>query len=86
MFQKKGKRGKKEKHWPTLKTVSMVEETLKKVGRVSIAELKRKLPRQVNHNTLMLILEYLEESKKILVTIKGLTWIHERRENAKEKE
>jgi hypothetical protein len=43
---------------------------------LTIAELKRKLPRQVNHNTLMLILKYLEESNKILVTLRGITWIH----------
>ena len=66
------------KHWPTLNTVIMVEDTLKKMdGSVmKIAELKRKLPRQVNHNTLMIILHYLEKSNKILVGLKGITWIH----------
>jgi len=34
------------------------------------------LPRQVNHNTLMVILKYLEESNKILATLSGITWIH----------
>jgi len=65
-------------HWPTLNTVIMVENTLKNIEEsvISIAELKRKLPRQVNHNTLMLILRYLEESNKILATLKGITWIH----------
>ena len=65
-------------HWPTLNTVIMVEETLKNMNEsvITIAELKRKLPRQVNHNTLMLILQYLEESNKILVGLKGITWIH----------
>ena len=43
---------------------------------MTIAELKRKLPRQVNHNTLKVILEYLEISNKIVVTMKGITWIH----------
>lgn len=65
-------------HWPTLNTVIMVEETLKNMNEsvITIAELKRKLPRQVNHNTLMLILQYLEESNKILAGLKGITWIH----------
>lgn len=65
-------------HSPTLNTVIMVENTLRNMDGsiVTIAELKRKLPRQVNHNTLKLILEYLEESNKIAVSIKGITWIH----------
>lgn len=65
-------------HWPTLNTVIMVENILKKMegSVITIAELKRKLPRQVNHNTLMLILHYLEKSNKIIAGLKGITWIH----------
>ena len=72
-------------HWPTLNTVIMVEETLKKMNEsiISIAELKRKLPRQVNHITLMVILEYLERSNKIAVTLKGITWIENNNPNLK---
>jgi len=68
----------KTEHSPTLNTVIMVEKTLEKMkgSIVKIAELKRKLPKQVNHNTLMSILEYLERSNKIAATIKGVTWIH----------
>lgn len=68
----------KLEHAPTLNTVLMVEETLKSMEEsvVTVGELKRKLPRQVNHNTLKIILEYLEESNKIAVSIKGITWIH----------
>ena len=56
----------------------MVENTLKNMDEsvITIAELKRRLPKQVNHNTLKVILEYLEESNKIAVSIKGITWIH----------
>ncbi|WP_199724067.1 hypothetical protein [Methanohalophilus sp. RSK] len=43
---------------------------------IPVAELKKQLPKQVNHNTLKTILEYLEESNKIAVSIKGITWIH----------
>ena len=69
---------KKPEHWPTLNTVLMVEHTLKnmKESVISIAELKRKLPRQVNHNTLMLILQYLERSNKIAFGSRGITWVH----------
>ncbi len=65
-------------HSPTLNTVLMVEETLKNMDEsvITVAELKRRLPKQVNHNTLKTILEYLEMSNKILVTMKGITWIH----------
>ena len=65
-------------HSPTLNTVLMVEEVLKNMNEsvIAIAELKRKLPKQVNHNTLMIILDYLEKSNKIAVTLKGITWIH----------
>ncbi len=63
---------------PTLNTVLMVEATLKSMNKsvVTVAELKRMLPKQVNHNTLKTILEYLEESNKIAVTMKGITWIY----------
>ena len=65
-------------HAPNLNTVIMVENTLKNMDEsvISVAELKRKLPRQVNHNTLRVILEYLEISNKIVVTMRGITWIH----------
>jgi len=75
----------KQVHWPTLNTVIMVEDTLKKMDEsiISVADLKRKLPRQVNHITLMIILEYLEKSNKIAVTLKGLTWIENNNSNLK---
>ncbi|MBU2100510.1 hypothetical protein KKG83_06420 [Candidatus Micrarchaeota archaeon] len=68
----------KFRHSPTLNTVLMVENVLKKTEKsvISIAELKRKLPKQVNHNTLMIILEYLEKSNKIAFSLKGITWIY----------
>lgn len=65
-------------HSPTLNTVLMVEGTLKNMDEsiITIAEIKNLLPKQVNHNTLKTILTYLEESNKIAVTLKGITWIH----------
>ena len=64
-------------HSPTLNTVLMVENVLKEMNEsiITVAELKRKLPRQVNHNTLMIILDYLEKSNKIAVSLKGISWI-----------
>ena len=65
-------------HAPNLNTVIMVEETLKNIQEsvITVAALKKKLPKQVNHTTLMTILYYLEESNKIAVSLKGITWIH----------
>ncbi|MBW2983391.1 hypothetical protein KY327_03740 [Candidatus Woesearchaeota archaeon] len=65
-------------HSPTLNTVIMVEDALKDMedSLITLPLLKRALPRQVNHNTLKTILEYLEESGKIAVTMKGITWVH----------
>ncbi|MFH0714050.1 MAG: hypothetical protein V1722_00215 [Candidatus Micrarchaeota archaeon] len=68
---------------PTLNTVFMVENVLKKMNKsvIKVAELKKMLPRQVNHNTLITILEYLEESNKIAVSLKGISWIHNANKN-----
>jgi hypothetical protein len=76
---------KKQIHYPTLNTVIMVEDTLKKMNDsiISVAELKRNLPRQVNHISLMTILEYLEKSNKIAVTLRGITWIENNNSNLK---
>ncbi len=72
-------------HSPTLNTVLMVEEVLKNMNEsvITIAELKRRLPKQVNHKTLMVILDYLEKSNKIAVTLKGITWVHNTNEHLK---
>ena len=73
-------------HSPTLNTVIMVEDTLINIPEsiISVVELKRRLPRQVNHNTLMVIFQYLEESNKIAVGLKGITWIHNTNRNLRE--
>ena len=65
-------------HSPTLNTILMVENILTNMDEstITIAELKRRLPKQANHNTLKIILEYLEESNKIAVSLRGITWIH----------
>lgn len=69
-------------HSPTLKTVLMVEKSLKKAGQlVAVADLKRMLPRQVMHQTLLEILGYLQQSGKIMIGTKGVLWIFEERKN-----
>ncbi len=64
-------------HYPNLKTVLMVENTLKKTNTLMTREqLKRKLPTKVMHQTLNVILEYLEDGGKILDGRKGILWIY----------
>ncbi|MBI4016885.1 MAG: hypothetical protein HY363_04290 [Candidatus Aenigmarchaeota archaeon] len=63
-------------HYPNLKTVLQVEKVLQEADTViSKNELKRRLPVQIMHQTLQVILEYLEESGKIMIGEKGITWI-----------
>lgn len=64
-------------HYPNLRTVLIVEKIIQESDTVvSKAELKRRLPTQIMHQTLNLILEYLEDSGKIIVGSKGITWIN----------
>lgn len=64
-------------HSPTLNTVLMVEETLKDIGQViTLAELKRRLPKKIMHQTLVTILDYLQMSGKIIIGTKGILWIY----------
>jgi len=68
---------------PTLNTVLMVEQAMKGIGQsvFSVADLKRVLPKQVNHNTLKVILGYLEDSNKIVFSSRGITWIENNNSN-----
>ncbi|HIH22373.1 TPA: hypothetical protein HA238_01465 [Candidatus Micrarchaeota archaeon] len=64
-------------HSPTLNTVIMVENVLQEAREIlKVAELKRMLPKQVMHGTLLRILDYLQQSGKILITTKGVVWIY----------
>jgi hypothetical protein len=65
-------------HYPTLKTVLQVEKVLQEADTVvSRNEIKRRLPTQIMHQTLNIILEYLENSGKIFIGEKGVTWVHQ---------
>ena len=60
---------------PFLHTVLMVEDTLMKAGEVlTVGKLKRMLPKQVMHQTLMAVIDYLEYSGKIVVHDDKLLW------------
>ena len=64
-------------HSPTLNTVLMVEETLKEAGQViTLAQLKKILPKKIMHKTIITILDYLQLSGKIIIGTKGVLWIY----------
>jgi len=54
-----------------------VEEILKRANQLMTREeLKKKLPTKIMHQTLNVILKYLEDSGKIIDGRKGLLWIY----------
>ena len=64
-------------HYPNLKTVLLIEKILKNAETaISREELKRRMPVQIMHQTLNLILEYLEEKGLIIDSHKGILWIY----------
>ena len=64
-------------HYPNLKTILMVEDVLKKAETtISREEIKNKMPTQVMHQTLNVILEYLEQRGLIIDGHKGVLWTH----------
>ena len=63
-------------HYPTLKTVLQVEEILINAEKsLSREAIKRALGGKVMHQTLNLILHYLDDSGKIYIGDKGIIWI-----------
>ncbi|MCF7861849.1 hypothetical protein K9M79_06405 [Candidatus Woesearchaeota archaeon] len=64
--------------YPNLSTVIMVEDFLKKNKDmpIKISELKKRLPKQVMHSTLKIILVYLFKSGKIIYGPRGIQWIY----------
>ncbi len=66
------------KRYPNLGTVLMVEEFLEdnQSTPLKISEIKARLPKQVMHQTLKVILEYLWKSGKIIYGPKGIQWIY----------
>ncbi len=67
------------KHSPTLETVLMVERTIQKHSQeYGKYQLWKKLPRKTMYQTYQAILEYLEESGKIVIDKDGcIIWTHD---------
>ena len=64
-------------HSPTLESVLMVEETIRKYsGELGRYQLWRRLPRKMMYQTFQTIINYLEYSNKILIDKQGkIVWI-----------
>ena len=64
-------------HYPNLKTVLMVDKVLKEAEMViTREELKERLPKQIMHQTLNIVLDYLEKRNMIIDGHKGILWIY----------
>jgi len=65
-------------HYPRLDTVLMVEEAIKKAKEhPTKMELWRSLPKKMMYQTFLLILNYLEESGKIVIKGGRIIWIYD---------
>ncbi len=63
-------------HYPRLDTIMMVEETIKKLNYPRKTEVWKALPKKIMYQTFSLIIDYLQESGKILVDKDGrIIWI-----------
>jgi hypothetical protein len=63
-------------HQPTLTTIIMVENALKEFKSYPTKkELLSGLPRKIQYQTFMKILDYLESSNKIIIVNRRITWI-----------
>ena len=58
-------------HYPQLDTIIMVEETIQKMNYPRKTELWKALPKKVMYQTFCLIIDYLEQSGKIMIDKDG---------------
>ena len=73
-------------HYPTLETVMMVEETIKKIGPAKLSQIHRSTEKQVMWGTLKLIIDYLESRNMIATDREGkVVWIFDPKGVAKYK-
>ena len=64
-------------HYPNLRTILAVEKILKESETmINREELKRRLPMKIMHQTLNLILNYLEKHGMIVDSREGILWIY----------
>lgn len=62
-------------HYPQLDTILMVEETIQKMDYPKKTELWKALPKKVMYQTFCMIIDYLEQSGKIMIDKdKSIVW------------
>jgi hypothetical protein len=62
-------------HYPTLDSILMVEEALQHMNYPKKTELWKALPKKMMYQTFCLIIDYLEQSGKLLIDIDGrIVW------------
>ena len=76
-FQIDVERNDKVIHYPTLKTVLLVEKVIQNANDpINKNEIKRKLGVQIMHQTLNIILTYLEERGMVVKAKDGYVWTY----------
>ena len=66
---------KKTIHYPQLDTIIMVEEAIQQMSYPKKTELWKSLPKKVMYQTFCLIIDYLEQSGKIIIDKDGrIVW------------
>lgn len=76
VLENKNSKNKTGSHIPNLKTIEMIEGILSKEKEFSSRnKLSRALPKQVQQQTIEVVLEYLERSKKIMREDGAILWI-----------
>jgi len=76
-FQIDLSRSNKVIHYPTLKTVLMIEKVIQKTTKpLNKSEIKRKLGVKIMHQTLNIVLTYLEERGMIVKAKDGYVWTY----------
>lgn len=64
-------------HFPSLRTMLRVEKILEDADTaITREEIKKRLPNKIMHQTLNIILEYLEDKGMIIDGHKGVLWIY----------
>ncbi|MEF8848672.1 MAG: hypothetical protein V5A68_06005 [Candidatus Thermoplasmatota archaeon] len=74
--ERKQKTYKKKIHYPQLDTILMVEEKIQDMDYPRKTELWKSLPKKIMYQTFCLIIDYLEQSGKIMIDDEGrIIWI-----------